>query len=85
MVKLARNDDHDNYRYSGYGTGFNACESFLLFNGSGFGKNVIIFGADMISSGHTDNKKKDILILGKSTTQGLDHTTLLQKRIFHNI
>ena len=36
------------------------------------GKNVIIFGADMSSSVHTDNKKKDILILGKVPTQGLD-------------
>ena len=27
-------------------------------------KNVIIFGADMSSSGHIDNKGKDILILG---------------------
>ena len=30
----------------------------------------------MGSSVHVDNKKKDILILGKSTTQGLDDTTL---------
>ena len=33
------------------------------------GKNVIIFGADMSSSVHVDNKKKDILILGKGPTQ----------------
>ena len=29
------------------------------------GKNVIIFGADMSSSVHIDNKNKDILILGE--------------------
>ena len=29
------------------------------------GKNVIIFGADMSSSMHIDDKGKDILILGK--------------------
>ena len=40
------------------------------------GKNVIIFGADMSSSVHTDNKEKDILILGEEPTQGLDDTTL---------
>ena len=28
----------------------------------------------MISSTKTDNKKKDILILGKVPTQGLEHT-----------
>ena len=37
-------------------------------------KNVIIFGADMSSSGHIDNREKDILILGKRPTQGLDGT-----------
>ena len=40
------------------------------------GKNVIIFGVDMSSSVHIDNKKKDILILGKGQTQELDDTTL---------
>ena len=30
----------------------------------------------MSSSVHNDNKKKDILILGEGTTQGLDDTTL---------
>ena len=33
-------------------------------------QNVIIFGADMSSSAHVDNKKKDILILGVGPTQG---------------
>ena len=42
----------------------------------GFGKNVIIFEADMSSSVHVDNKKKDILILGEGPTQRLDDTTL---------
>ena len=40
------------------------------------GKNVIIFGADMSSSVHINNKNKYILILGQGTTQGLDDTTL---------
>ena len=33
----------------------------------------------MSSSAHIDNKKKDILILGKRETQGLDDTTLIAK------
>ena len=49
---------------------------FSLPDGS-VGKNVIVFGADMSSSVHIDNKKKDILILGKSPTKGLDDTTLI--------
>ena len=40
-------------------------------------KNVIIFGADMSSSVHVDNKAKKILILGEGATQGLDDTTLI--------
>ena len=40
------------------------------------GISVIIFGADMSSSVHIDNKNKDILILGEEPTQGLDDTTL---------
>ena len=35
----------------------------------------------MSSSGHVDNKKKDILILGKSRTQGLDHTMTAEECI----
>ena len=40
------------------------------------GKNVIIFGVDVSSSVHIENKKKDIVIIGIGSTQGLDNTTL---------
>ena len=43
------------------------------------GRNVIIFGANMTSSVHIDNKNKDILILGEGPTQDLDDTTLTAK------
>ena len=33
----------------------------------------------MSSSAHIDNKKKDILILGKGPTQGLEHTLTAEK------
>ena len=46
------------------------------FPTGGFGKNVIMFGVDMSSSAHVENKKKDILILAEGLTQGLDDTTL---------
>ena len=43
--------------------------------GNGVGRNVIIFGVDVSSSPHIDNKKKkNILILGKGHTQRLEHT-----------
>ena len=64
--------------YSGYGSRFDRRESFS-FPGGGFGQNVIIFGADMSSSAHIDNKKKDILVLGIGPTQGLEHTLTAEK------
>ena len=33
----------------------------------------------MSSSTHIDNKKKDILLLGKRSTQGLEHTLTAEK------
>ena len=43
------------------------------------GKNVLIFGADMSTSAHIDNKEKDILILGEGPTQGLDDNALTRQ------
>ena len=40
---------------------------------------VKIFAADMSSSVHVDNKKKDILVLGGGPTQGLESTLTSEK------
>ena len=56
-VTLTKNADIEKYRYSGYGIGFDRGSSFS-FPGGGFGQNVLIFGADISSSIHIDNKKK---------------------------
>ena len=77
-VTLTKNDDVNKYEYSGYGIGFDRKSSFSFPSGR-FGQNVIIFGVDMSSSVHVDNKKKDILILGKGSTQGLKHTLTAEK------
>ena len=47
-VKLSKNVNIDKYQYSGYGIGFNRRGTFSV--GNKFGKDVIIFGADMSSS-----------------------------------
>ena len=60
-VKLTKTDHIDNYQYSGYGVGFDRKGSFS-FPGLQFGQNMIIFGVDMSSSVHIDNKGKDIFI-----------------------
>ena len=77
-VILTRNADIGKYGYSGYGIGFKRKSSFSFTSG-GFGSNVIIFGLDMNSSAHVDNKKKYIFILGKGPTQGLKHTLTAEK------
>ena len=69
-VTLRKNADIEKYGYSGFGIGFDRRSSFT-FPGGGFGQNILIFGVDMSSSTHIDNKKKDILLLGKGPAQGL--------------
>ena len=77
-VTLIKNADIEKYKYSGYGIGFDRRSSFSFPSG-GFGQNVLIFGDDMSSSIHVDNKKKDILVLGRGPTQGLESTLTAEK------
>ena len=77
-VTLNKNTDIDKYGNSGYGIGFDRRGSFSFASG-GFGQNVLIFVVDMSSSSHIGNKKKDILVLGKGSTQGLEHTLTAEK------
>ena len=62
-VSRTKNADIDRYKYFEYG----------------LGRKVAIFGIDMTSSTKIDNRKKDILILGKGPTQGLEHTLSAEK------
>ena len=39
----------------------------------------------MSSSAHIDNKKKDILVLGKGPKQGLEHTLTAEKMYSFNL
>ena len=56
-VILTKHVDIDQYKYPGYGIGFDR-KGELSFGSNGFGRNVIILGADMSSSVHANNKKK---------------------------
>ena len=64
--------------YSGYGIGFDRRSSFSFPIG-GFGQNILIFVVDMSCSAHIDNKKNNILVLGKGPTQRLEHTLTAEK------
>ena len=73
-VKLTKNADPDKYSYSRYGISFDIHGTFSLRNG-GFGKNIVIFGANTGWFVHVDHRR-DVLILGKGPTQRLDNTAL---------
>ena len=77
-VTVTKNVDIKIYKYFGYVIGFDGHGSFS-FPGNGLWKNVIIFGVDMSSSTNIDNRKKDILILVKDQTQGLEHMLRAEK------
>ena len=76
-VKLTKHVDVELYEYSGCGIAFDRKGLFSI--GDEIGRNVIIFGVDMSSSSHIDNKKRDIIILGKGPTQELEHTLTAEK------
>ena len=80
-VKLTKHVDVDLYKYSGNGIRFDRKGYYSI--GNEIGRNVIIFGVDMSSFPHIDGKEKDILILGKGPTQGLDHTLTPEKIVFN--
>ena len=78
VVTLTKNADIEKNKYSAYKIGFDRRSSFSSPSG-GFSQNVLIFGADMSSSIHIDNKKKDILVLGRGPAQGLESTLTAEK------
>ena len=77
-VSLTKNADAVRYGYSGYGIGFERNGSFS-FPVTRLDRNVIAFRVDMSSSTKIYKRKKDILILGKGPTQGLEHTLCAEK------
>ena len=76
-VKLTKRVDVNLYKHSGYGIAFDRKGSYSI--GDEVERIVIIFAVDMSSSSHVDNQLKDILILVKGPTQGLEHTLTVEK------
>ena len=67
-VSVTKNADIDKYKYFGCGIVFDT-HGFFSHPSSGTVRNVIIFRVNMSSYIKIDNRKKDILILGKDLTQ----------------
>ena len=80
-VSLTKHVDIDQYKSSGYGIVFGRKADFSL-GSNGFGRNCIIFGANMSSSVYANNRTKNILVLGKDFIQGLDNTTIYAEKLY---
>ena len=81
-VELTKHVEVDQYKCSGYGIELIKKRSYSI--GNEVDRIVIIFGVGMGSSPHIDNKKKDISILGKGPTQGLEHRLTVEKSYLIN-
>ena len=80
-INLTKNSDIDKYKYGGYGIDFDSKGTFSHPTGN-FGQNAIIFGADMSSSAHDNNKTRNILVLGKDFIQGIDGTAIYAEKMY---
>ena len=80
-VKLTKNVDINKYKYSGYSIGFDSSGYFSHPSG-GYGKHFIVFGADISSSAHANNKTRSLLVLGKDFIQGIDNTTIYAEKMY---
>ena len=67
--------------YSGYGIAFDSGGSFS-HPSRGYGKNAIIFAADLSSSVHINNRANNILVLGKKFIQGINGTTVYAEKMY---
>ena len=74
-VTLTKNSDIDKYKYSRYGIGFDSKGSFLHFK-------CYFFGADMSSFTHTNNKTRNILVLGRDFIKGVDGTIIYAEKMY---
>ena len=80
-VSLTKNADIDKYKYSGYGIGFDRHGEFSF--GNALGKICIIFGAELSSSSsHANNKKNNILVLGKDFVQRINGITIYAEKLY---
>ena len=77
------------YKYKGYGICFDESEGFSHvrkegnFNHTTLAKNVIIFGADIGFSKHTNNKANNIYVIGKDCIQKINDTIIYAEKMFY--
>ena len=64
-AKLTKNADISKYKYSGYAIGFDGKKKAFSDPSGRFGNNAILFGVDLSSSVHVENKKNIFSLLVK--------------------
>ena len=82
FIRQKKKKKKDKYGYSDYGIGFDRRSRFS-FPGGGFCQNVLIFGVDMSSSAHIDNKKKRHISSRKRTNTRIRTYINCRKNVFH--
>ena len=81
-VKITKNaTDTSKHKYEGYGICFDEGGMFSMGNINN-GRNVLIFGVHENSVIHSDNKAKNIFIMGDGFVQGINDTTLHTEKIY---
>ena len=88
-IEITKNANTSQYKYKGYGICFDESEEFTQvrkegnFNHTTSARNVIIFGADMSFSKHSNNKANNIYVMGKDYIQKINDTTIYAEKMFY--
>ena len=69
-TSIVKNSDKEKLKYSSYWIAFDGAGSWNI--GNGFAKSVAIFGVDVSSLTHADNRKNNFVVLGESPTYGIN-------------
>ena len=80
-LKMTKNSDVEEYKYSGYGIGFDSIGSFSHSDGNN-ACNVIIFGADLSKKVHSSNKTSNIFVLGRNIVPKLNGKTFYAEEMY---
>ena len=80
LFGLIKNSTIHEFGYNEYEIGFDSKGTFSHPSG-GFGRNVLIFGADVSLSAHANNKKRTILVLNEGIIQ-IPSTTLYAEEMY---
>ena len=81
-VTLTKNADIEKHKYCGYGIGFDRRSGFSVASG-GLVQNILIFGADMSASIHTDYKKKRHISSWKRSNARIRKLSNCRKNVFY--